>query len=108
MVYLESKIQLTLCREVENCPEIERNEMIEIYMAKGISQEDAVKVVDLLFNSSKKAFLDGTKQIPITSNSLVMMIEELGIMPKEDGEAAWKGALITFGSFMVLGNLLAY
>jgi hypothetical protein len=34
-----------------------------------------------------------------------MMIEELGILPKEAGSEAWKGALITFGAFIVLGGL---
>jgi hypothetical protein len=42
----------------------------------------------------------------IFSNSPVMMIEELGIMPKEGEESAWKGAMVTFGAFMILGILI--
>jgi len=79
--------------ELENLREVERDEMIQIYVAKGVLREDAVEVVDLLLNASKSAFLD------------VMMVEELGIMPKEVGTEAWKGGLITFGSFMILGGI---
>lgn len=78
--------------EIEHVPEIERDEMIQVYMQKGLPQDDAEKVVDLLFQS-KAAFLD------------VMMVEELGIMPAEAASSPWKGALITFGAFMALGGL---
>jgi len=67
--------------------------MIDVYTGKGIPLEDATEVVDLLLNSSEQAFLD------------VMMIEELGIMPKEVGGEAWKSGLITFGAFMILGGI---
>jgi len=78
--------------EIENVPEIEKKEMIDIYKKKGMSEIDAKTVVDLLFES-KKAFLD------------VMMIEELEIMPTESEGSAWKGALVTFFAFIVLGGL---
>jgi len=68
--------------------------MIEIYKAKGFTNEQSQEVVDLLFQS-KEAFLD------------VMMIEELGILPEESGKEAWKGALITFASFIILGGIPA-
>ena len=37
-----------------------------------------------------------------------MLIEELGIMPSEVKESAWKSALITFGAFLVSGNAREY
>jgi len=78
--------------EIENMPEAEKQEMREIYMAKGLSLEEATEVVDILFQS-KEAFLD------------VMMVEELGILVEDDNSADWKGAIITFVSFLVLGGL---
>jgi len=77
--------------EVENMPEIEKQEMVEFYTRKGLSEEDAKKVVNLLWES-KSAFLD------------VMMIEELGMIPVEASSSAWKSALITFAAFVVLGG----
>jgi len=77
--------------EMDNVPELEKKEMIEVYKNKGMSELDAKTVVELLFQS-KNAFLD------------VMMIEELKMLPSEN-DGAWKGALVTFGSFMVLGGL---
>lgn len=61
---------ILIIRELDNVPELEKQEMIDIYTKKGISQEDATEIVNLLF-PSKEAFLD------------IMMIEELGILPKE-------------------------
>jgi VIT1/CCC1 family predicted Fe2+/Mn2+ transporter len=78
--------------EIENVPEAEKSEMIDVYTAKGIPKDDAIKIVELLFKS-KPAFLD------------VMMIEELDIMPNESSTVAWKGAVITFGSFFVFGGI---
>jgi len=83
--------------EIENMPEEEKREMVDIYVAKGFSVSDSREIVDLLFQT-KPAFLD------------IMMIEELGLMPEEAGKSAWKGALITFAAFIVLGGIpaLAY
>jgi len=83
--------------EIENMPEDEKREMVDIYIEKGFSPSDSQEIVDLLFQT-KPAFLD------------IMMIEELGLMPEEAGKSAWKGALITFGAFILLGGIpaLAY
>jgi len=78
--------------EVDNVPELEKKEMIDIYRRKGMTEDDAKTVVDLLFES-KEAFLD------------IMMIEELGMMPAEAGGSAWKGAIATFFAFILLGGL---
>ena len=63
-------------REVDNVPEIEKQEMIDIYHKKGLSIEDAKTVVDLLFES-KEAFVD------------LMMIEELHIIPEGNLFIVW-------------------
>eukprot|EP01118_Nematostelium_gracile_P012047 TRINITY_DN434_c0_g1_i1.p1 TRINITY_DN434_c0_g1~~TRINITY_DN434_c0_g1_i1.p1 ORF type:complete len:308 (+),score=90.70 TRINITY_DN434_c0_g1_i1:2-925(+) len=79
--------------EVDNMPEVEKQEMIDIYVKKGLKEADAREVVELLFQT-KEAFLD------------IMMIEELHLMPKSDeGSSAWKGALVTFVSFIFWGGL---
>lgn len=155
---------------MENLPECEKNEMVDVYMDKGIPKEDAERIVELLFTSSQAAFLDVMvieelgigKQQPIlfrlfmfvsllSLSSLflficVVVLRQLsslsfspplspsppffcfsfcfsspppspsspfsnvcvlcaGIMPKEVGGSAWKGALTTFVSFLVLGGL---
>lgn len=81
--------------EVENYPQGEKLELKEIYMAKGISEEDSKQIVDII-SKHKKAWVD------------IMMVEELGIL--EDTESPLKNALVTFFSFVVFGFIpvLAY
>jgi len=83
--------------EMDNCMEEEKQEMREIYEKRGLTKEQASEVVDLLLENPN-TFLE------------VMMIEELGMMPSDDGGSMLKGALVTFGSFLVFGGLpmLAY
>jgi len=76
--------------EVENNPEGEKLEMEEIYVEKGLAQEDAKQMVEILCRN-KKAWVD------------VMMVEELGIVAED--ENPMKNALVTFGSFTVVGFL---
>ena len=81
--------------EVENYPEGEKKEMIELYMSKGLSEEDANKVVEIL-SQNKEGWVD------------IMMVEELGLV--EEDESPLKNALVTFFSFQIFGfiPLLAY
>ncbi len=81
--------------EVEHYPEGEKLELLELYMAKGIPEEDARTVVEVL-SRHKKAWVD------------VMMVEELGILG--DDESPLKNALVTFASFALFGlvPVLAY
>jgi VIT1/CCC1 family predicted Fe2+/Mn2+ transporter len=74
--------------EVEHYPEGEKLEMIELYMAKGMSEEDARSMTDILARN-KKAWID------------VMMVEELGIV--QEDESPVKNALVTFFSFFIFG-----
>lgn len=81
--------------EVEHYPEGEKHEMIEIYMKKGMAEEDAVQMTEIL-SKNKETWIN------------VMMVEELGIV--ENNESPIKNALITFFSFLIFGfiPLIAY
>ncbi|MDP3724991.1 MAG: VIT1/CCC1 transporter family protein [Nanoarchaeota archaeon] len=81
--------------EVEHYPEGEKKEMMELYREKGVPEEDARQVVEIL-SKHKTAWVD------------VMMKEELGII--EDGESPAKNAVVTFVAFTVFGfiPLLTY
>lgn len=81
--------------EVEHYPEGEKQEMIELYTAKGIDPAGARTVVDIL-SRHPEAWID------------VMMVEELGIVSEEG--SPWKQAAATFLSFALFGAvpLLVY
>ena len=81
--------------EIDNYPEGEKKEMVELYTEKGLSDEDARTVVDIL-SKDKKVWID------------IMMVEELGII--ESDESPIKNAFATFLSFGLFGfvPLLAY
>mmetsp|Transcript_27700 Transcript_27700/g.55367 ORF Transcript_27700/g.55367 Transcript_27700/m.55367 type:complete len:273 (+) Transcript_27700:53-871(+) len=84
--------------ELENYPEGEYKEVIEIYETKhGVSNADATQLVGI-FKRYPKLFLD------------TMFVEELEMMPPEGTEDLWKEALVTFLAFVVFGSvpLLAY
>ncbi len=74
--------------EVKHFPEGEKAEMIEIYMKRGLSKEEAVQVVDI-FSKHEKTWVD------------VMMLEELHLV--EEGSSPAKNGLITFMSFVIFG-----
>ncbi len=74
--------------EVETYPEGERKELVELYMDKGMAEEDAVRIVDII-SRDKKTWVD------------IMMVEELGIIEEE--ESPLKNALVTFFSFGLFG-----
>jgi len=74
--------------EVEHYPEGEKQELIELYTAKGIPEADAHVMVEALAKHPE-AWVD------------VMMVQELGILESE--ESPLRNALATFLSFTVLG-----
>ncbi len=76
--------------EMENNLEDEKQEMVDIYMQKGISEQDSREIVDILARHPK-CFLKS------------MMLEELGF-DVDDSSPAVNG-VITFVSFLVLGLL---
>jgi VIT1/CCC1 family predicted Fe2+/Mn2+ transporter len=74
--------------EVDHYPEGEKQEMVEIYKGKGMSEEDAKAMVEIMARY-KEAWLD------------IMMLEELGII--ESDESPLKNAIATFLSFCFFG-----
>lgn len=76
--------------EFDNYPSGEIDEMVELYVKKGISPDDARLVITTL-SKYKEAFLD------------IMMVEELNIMPVDPEASVVTGGLITFASFMLFG-----
>lgn len=81
--------------EIENFPEGEKKEMVELYVAKGLPKEDAETIVDI-FARHEEAWVE------------VMMVEELGIVAAD--ESPVRNAAVTFVSFALFGliPLLAY
>jgi DNA damage-binding protein 1 len=78
--------------ELENYPDGERKEMIEVYEGKGLSSTDAVQFVDIMMKYPE-FFLDK------------MMVDELNLMPPEDTADLWKEGFVTFLSFMAFGSV---
>eukprot|EP01132_Coremiostelium_polycephalum_P007965 gene7965-9798_t len=76
--------------EVEYYIEGEKKEMVDLYMQKGIPENVATEVVEILAKNPK-GFVD------------IMMVEELGIMPDAESEVAWKNGLVNFVSFLIFG-----
>ncbi len=74
--------------ELENYPEGEKQELEELYVEKGLTEEEAETVVGI-FAAHPKLMVD------------TMMKEELGIM--EDDESPFLNGAVTFGSFVMFG-----
>lgn len=81
--------------EVEHFPDGERAELVEAYLAKGYSREDATRLVEIQ-----------TQQPDLWVKT--MMVEELGLM--KDERKPLTSALATLASFIVAGSvpLLVY
>lgn len=82
--------------EVEIDPDSEKEELLDIYRKKGLSDEKAKNLVEIL-SSNKKLWID------------TMMHEELGIL-EDKNESPVKSAFVTFFSFVFFGfmPLLTY
>lgn len=78
--------------EIENCPEEEKQEMVEIYRDRyGFSDEDAESLVGITFKY-REFFVRH------------MMVEELGLMATE-GPSPVKRGVVMFASFSIFGLL---
>ena len=73
-------------RELEDAPELEKEELVLIYQAKGLDAATAATLADRLF-TSKDAALD------------TLVREELGLDPSGLGGSAWAAALTSFALF---------
>lgn len=78
--------------ETENYLEGEKNEMIEIYKKKGLTEDDAVQIIDVMAKY-KDVFVDA------------MLVDELGIQPPDVSEKPWKNGIVTFISFCIFGSV---
>eukprot|EP01087_Luapelamoeba_hula_P015624 TRINITY_DN4696_c0_g1_i1.p1 TRINITY_DN4696_c0_g1~~TRINITY_DN4696_c0_g1_i1.p1 ORF type:complete len:294 (+),score=66.55 TRINITY_DN4696_c0_g1_i1:386-1267(+) len=76
--------------ECDNYLEGEQHEMVQLYMSKGMSQQDAETVIGLL-SKNKKMFVD------------IMMVEELCLMPPSHDLSPLCGAAARLVAFFVLG-----
>lgn len=74
--------------EVEHFPQGEKQELMELYIQKGMDEADAKTVTDII-SKNKEAWVD------------IMMVEELGIL--QEKESPIKNALVTFASFIIFG-----
>ena len=84
--------------EVENCFDVEVDEMIELYQSKGISKEDATTIVSII-SKDPKIFVD------------FMMVEELELLVDVDDKwGPLKQGVVMFISFICFGVIpvLAY
>lgn len=78
-------------KEIEHMPEIEREEIREIYEAKGFTGEDLERTVRVI-TADKKVWAE------------TMMREEHGLLEEEDGSPALHGVM-TFGAFVAFGSI---
>lgn len=77
--------------EIDNYPEGEKQEMIDIYTAKyGVTEEDATALVNILFKY---------RDLCISH----MMAEELGLLVDDEGPSAESRGVVMFISFICFG-----
>lgn len=81
--------------EVTHYPEGEKRELVELYVSRGMNEDDARAIVEILARHPQ-VWVD------------VMMTEELRILDSD--ESPWKNAAVTFVSFALFGfvPLLAF
>jgi len=78
--------------ECENFLEGEIEEMVQLYVKKGVPERNARKIMHILAKD-RKIFVD------------IMMAEELGITTEEEQDVPWKHGLVNFTSFMIFGTI---
>eukprot|EP00056_Hartaetosiga_gracilis_P010872 m.162237 g.162237 ORF g.162237 m.162237 type:complete len:385 (-) comp13405_c2_seq1:1354-2508(-) len=71
-------------------PDGERKEMIDLYLEKGFSQEEADTIMGIMCGH-KDFFIDH------------MMVQELGLMPPDEDESPAKNGAVMFFSFLIFG-----
>jgi len=83
--------------EVQNYIDGEKKEMVDLYTAKGMTEEDATTVIDVM-SKYHNIFVD------------TMLVEELGLMPPDENDSPAKKGFVTFLSFLIFGvvPLLTY
>ncbi len=74
--------------EIENSPDEEKQELILLYKAKGIPENDAVSMAENAFKNTGNAYE-------------ILIKEELGINPDEIKSSAWEAAIASFILFVI-------
>lgn len=96
--YMSTKARLELTKmerkremwECENYLKGEKDEMIEIYCERGVTVENATRMVDIM-SANTEAFVD------------VMMVQELGLSSQVDEWEPIKNGTVNFFSFVFFG-----
>ncbi|KJE95686.1 hypothetical protein CAOG_06112 [Capsaspora owczarzaki ATCC 30864] len=78
--------------ELENHPEGELQEMVEIYVENGFSDEDATSVIGIMARY-KEFFVDH------------MLVQELGLLPPSLAESPCRNGVIAALSFILFGSV---
>eukprot|EP01026_Neomeris_dumetosa_P054494 TRINITY_DN4903_c1_g1_i4.p1 TRINITY_DN4903_c1_g1~~TRINITY_DN4903_c1_g1_i4.p1 ORF type:complete len:297 (+),score=46.89 TRINITY_DN4903_c1_g1_i4:75-893(+) len=78
--------------ETENYLQGEIEEMVELYMEKGMSEDDARSMLSVM-SRYPKVFVD------------TMMMEELGMLPPDEDSLPWKNGIVMFLSFLLFGSI---
>ena len=83
--------------EFDNNPEGEKEEMVDLYVSKGLPREDAEGIIEVMAKH-KEFFIN------------VMMAEELELQVPDEDDNPWIDGAVTFASFVFFGTipLLAY
>lgn len=76
--------------EFDSNPEGEIKEMVDLYMEKGFSEEEAEHILRIMAKH-RDFFIDH------------MMVEELGLMSPDEDESPMKNGLVMFLSFLTFG-----
>ena len=81
--------------EMDNYPQGEIDEMVAIYVSKGFSQDEAVKIIGLMTKKPeyRKYFIEH------------MMVQELGQRLPDPDDSPAKAGGVTFASFLFFGSL---
>jgi len=76
--------------EVDNFIDGEIEEMVQIYISKGLSEPTARRMFAII-SKYREVFVE------------MMLVDELGIMPGSENDKPWKHGLVNFSSFILFG-----
>jgi VIT1/CCC1 family predicted Fe2+/Mn2+ transporter len=80
--------------EFQNYADGERKEMVDIYVSKGLSVEDATRIIDIISKPAYEGFFVDH-----------MVTHELGLVVPDEGDNPVKDGAVCFLSFMFWGSI---